>query len=237
VNQVIQSSNQYILFDPAFLADDDSAKLFFTDMNDDASDESADKPGRGEARFFQCGPHALVVKHYLRGGWLARFVRDQYYGCDAEVTRAFREWRLLATMREKGLPVPKPVAARVVMKHCFYRADLVTLQIQDARTLSQYLSEAGFKQEGWQAIGECIKRFHRHGVYHADLNASNILINQQQELFVLDFDKGAIKMGDLWKIDNLDRLKRSLLKYKKKNTDFGFVSSDWAQLMSGYIHS
>jgi len=235
MSQVIQSGNQYILFDEAYLASENCAKFFAAGFNNDLNIDNIDRQGRGEAKFVRYEDHSLVVKHYLRGGLLARFIHDRYYGCNAEITRAFREWHLLAMMRKKGLPVPQPIAARVVIKQCFYRADLVTVQIENAKTLAQHLFESALVSDQWQAIGACIKHFHQQGVYHADLNASNILINQQQELFVLDFDKGAIKSGELWKLDNIERLQRSLLKFKQKTPNFHFEFDNWRQLIQGYI--
>ncbi len=233
MSQVIQSLGQYILFDEAYMSGEDCTQLFATGLVAD----SMTRQKRGCGSFFQYGKHFLVAKYYLRGGVLARFVRDRYFGCHAEATRAFKEWRLLATMRSKGLPVPDPVAARVVIKACFYQASLVTVQIDNAKTLAEYLSDSSLERDGWQAIGVCIKRFHTHGVYHADLNASNILINQRQELFILDFDKGAIKTGEAWKVNNLERLQRSLHKLKRKNPAFDFNQDDWNHLIQAYIHS
>ena len=233
MSQLVQFDNQYILFDGAYLTGESCAQLFASD----SAIASVNTQGRGEARFFRCGEYAVVGKHYLRGGLLARFIQDRYFGCNAEATRAFKEWRLLSILRGKGLPVPAPVAARVVIKRCFYQADLVTLQISNARTLAEYLSESSLGHDAWRAIGACIKRFHQYGVYHADLNATNILINQQQELFVLDFDKGAIKSGELWKVDNLERLRRSLQKFKQKKLVLHFNDDDWRQLIQAYMNS
>ncbi len=237
MSQVIQSGNQYILFDKAYLASEDCVKFFAPGFNNSPNIDSVNSQGRGEVQFFRYEDHSLVAKHYLRGGLLSRIVRDQYYGCKPEATRAFKEWYLLAMMREKGLPVPAPVAARVAIKHCCYRADLVTVQIEATKTLAQYLAELPLDLEAWQAVGVCIKRFHRANIFHADLNASNILINQPQELFVLDFDKGAIKSDGLWKLDNIERLQRSLLKFRRKTPHFRFEFNDWRQLIRGYMTS
>ncbi|MBL4852079.1 MAG: 3-deoxy-D-manno-octulosonic acid kinase [Gammaproteobacteria bacterium] len=237
MSQVIQSGNQYILFNEAYLTSEDCVKFFASGFSNNQNIDSVNSQGRGEVQFFRCEDHSLVAKHYLRGGLLSHIVHDQYYGCKPETTRAFREWRLLAMMREKGLPVPVPVVAHVAIKHCCYRADLITVQIEAAKTLAQYLTQLPLNLEAWQAVGVCIKRFHRANIFHADLNANNILINQQQELFVLDFDKGAIKSGELWKLDNIERLKRSLLKFKRKTPNFHFEFDHWRQLIRGYIAS
>ncbi|NOX27143.1 MAG: 3-deoxy-D-manno-octulosonic acid kinase [Gammaproteobacteria bacterium] len=230
MSQIIKSNDQYILFDPNYCSSDECAEIFSVDSVPD----KVSKTGRGEAIFFRYGAYEMVAKHYLRGGLLSHFVHDQYFACDVEATRAFKEWHLLGKMRALGLPVPKPVAARVLIQGCFYRADLVTEKINLAKTLAEKLTEVSLGYEAWQAVGVLIKRFHQLGVYHADLNANNIIINEQQELFLLDFDKGQIKLGEAWKINNIERLLRSLLKGKKKETQFNFEMTDWQQLLKGY---
>lgn len=233
MGQTVKLNDQYILFDPNYCSADECGEIFQAD----SAIDSANKLKRGEARFFRYGPHELVAKHYRRGGMLSRLVHDQYFACHVEATRAFKEWHLLEKMRTLGLSVPKPVAACVSMQGCTYRADLVTEKIDGAKTIAEKLRESNFDNETWMSIGAFIKRFHRLGVYHADLNASNMLINTQSDLFMLDFDKGRIKGGEGWKIDNIDRLLRSLLKYKRKENTFNFGKENWQQLLKGYTDS
>ena len=69
--------------------------------------------GRGEVLIVAHGDETWVLRHYRRGGLVARFIDDHYLWPGAERTRAFREWRLLRKLRAAGLPVPNPVAAHV----------------------------------------------------------------------------------------------------------------------------
>jgi 3-deoxy-D-manno-octulosonic acid kinase len=65
----------------------------------------------------------------------------------------------------------------------------------------------------WQAVGATVARFHRAGVMHADLNAQNILLDDQFGVFLVDFDKSRKMPADQsWQKANLERLNRSLLK-------------------------
>ena len=41
----------------------------------------------------------------------------------------------------------------------------------------------------WIAIGRCIRRFHDLGVCHADLNAHNMLLNEDAKVYMIDFDQ------------------------------------------------
>ncbi|HEU4516972.1 MAG TPA: lipopolysaccharide kinase InaA family protein, partial [Steroidobacteraceae bacterium] len=47
---------------------------------------------------------------------------------------------------------------------------------------------------------------------HADLNARNIMLGPQLEVWVLDFDRGRLRRPGAWSRRVLDRLARSLAK-------------------------
>ena len=80
-----------------------------------------------------------------------------------------------------------------------------------------------------------IRRFHDHGVWHADLNANNVLIDNENRLYLIDFDRGRLRQAaPQWQQANLDRLKRSLLKLQSKTESFYFAESDWQTLLGGY---
>jgi 3-deoxy-D-manno-octulosonic acid kinase len=134
------------------------------------------------------------------------------------------------------LPVPTPVAASCIKHGIFYRADLITRQINNVVTLADHLLKSECDDAGWRAIGSSIKRFHNASVYHADLNARNILLNTEtDQVFLIDFDKGSIRyLGDSWKASNLARLQRSLLKFKSLSAVFHFNPDNWNALLDGY---
>jgi 3-deoxy-D-manno-octulosonic acid kinase len=80
-------------------------------------------------------------------------------------------------------------------------------------------------------VGACIRRFHDHGVIHADLNARNILITGDNRVYLIDFDRAQIRLGatSLFQA-SLGRLKRSLHKFLgEEQLDYG-----WRQLLHGY---
>ena len=64
--------------------------------------------------------------------------------------------------------------------------------------------------DAWAAIGRCIRRFHDYGLCHADLNAHNILLRGDREVFLIDFDRCARRQPGMWRDANLARLRRSL---------------------------
>jgi 3-deoxy-D-manno-octulosonic acid kinase len=168
--------------------------------------------GRGTVAFIGDGERRWVLRHYRRGGLVAQLLADRYLWTGADRTRAFREWRLLRELREAGLPVPRPVAARYERRGLFYRADLLTEEMPTRRTLTQALQEGPLAAAQWRAVGACVGRLHAHGVHHADLNAHNLLLGDDGTVYVLDFDRGRIRPRGAWEQAVLARLQRSLRK-------------------------
>ena len=190
--------------------------------------------GRAGALFFLCQDREYVLRHYHRGGMVSRLLFDQYMWTGLDGTRAWREWRLLDRLNEMKLPVPVPVAARVQRNGLYYRADLITERIAGAGTLTSALTEGSLPDTIWRRIGEVIRCFHNVGVCHADLNAHNILLNEQQ-VYLLDFDRGRLRGGSTgWRQGNLRRLLRSLTKLKTERGAFYFEPDDWQTLLRGY---
>lgn len=190
--------------------------------------------GRGKAYFFVLRNQPAVLRHYLRGGWM-RFLSDRFLWTGLERTRSLREWRLLSRLSAQGLPVPGPIAARVVRRGLVYRADIIMARIENAQALASSLQMARLPSARWEEIGRCLRRFHEAGVDHADLNAHNILLGEQTNIYLIDFDRGRLRTGgQRWKRKNLSRLHRSLSKLKRTTPEFAFDSTDFRCLEQGY---
>ena len=190
--------------------------------------------GRASIAIVNSGAERWVLRHYRRGGFIARFSRDRYLWLGESRTRSFAEWRLLAELRRRGLPVPAPVAARYVRGVLTYRADLITEHLPNTRTLADAITGAQLPREGWEAVGKTIARFHREGVHHADLNAHNILLDQSgaPNVYLLDFDRGAIRHRGAWEQEVLARLRRSLEKIKAHRPNVSFGDEQWNWLLT-----
>ena len=152
------------------------------------------------------------LRHYLRGGKAALLSRDRYLYVGAGRVRSFAEFRLLARMRQAGLPVPRPVAAHYRVQGPTYSANLITEWIEGARTLASALRETDDPEHVMESVGAVAARFHRAGICHADLNAANILIDQDGEVWLVDFDRARRRRPGNWRNSRLRRLKRSLEK-------------------------
>ena len=191
--------------------------------------------GRGTTWFVQHGGGQWALRHYHRGGFAARISRDRYFWLGLERTRAWREFRLTAQLHAQGLPVPAPVAARVIRSGLSYRADLITARLEAVTPLSQRLLQAALGEHGWENLGAVLRRFHDAGVDHADLNAHNILADAAGQFWLIDFDKGRLRPPGSWTNTNLQRLRRSLTKLKSLSPGFSWTDADWDALRAGYV--
>lgn len=189
--------------------------------------------GRGQTIMFSWQEHEFVLRHYFRGGAVARLVKDLYLRVPGKENRAWAEWFVLMKLYHQGLPVPQPVAARMVKYPGCYRADLLTRRIASARPLSQVLVENPLPPAHWQQIGQTVARFHAAGVWHADLNAGNILFSKEQ-VYLLDFDRAQVSTCANFR-GNLQRLQRSFAKIARRHPVFHYQPSDFEQLMTGYL--
>lgn len=151
------------------------------------------------------------------------------------------ELRLLDLLYREQFAVPKPIAANIVRDGLFYRADIIIERVDGAEDLVAKLTKGAMTPEQWQALGATIAQFHRRGVYHADLNAKNILWQPQQadsvqeRFYLIDFDRGEIKTPHAqWHKANLDRLLRSFNKEQGKQPTLAFTPADWTALLAGY---
>jgi 3-deoxy-D-manno-octulosonic acid kinase len=98
------------------------------------------------------------------------------------------------------------------------------------------LSQDELGLAGWQAIGRCIRRFHDHGVCHADLNAHNILMRGDEEIFLVDFDRASLheKRG-LWRDANIARLRRSLDALDDGRRESRCGDAEWQCLLAAWL--
>lgn len=193
--------------------------------------QPVDTGGRGGAWFVE-GPfgHA-VLRHYLRGGLVARLSRDLHLWRGSNRVRSFMEFRLLRELRRDGLPVPAPVAACYVRRGAFYRAAILVERLRGVRSLAD-LAAAG--EAPWQQAGELIARCHRGGLDHVDLNAHNILFGEDGQGWMIDLDRCRKRLPETgWRSRNLARLERSLLKLRGKRPAEA-VRADFARLREAY---
>lgn len=195
--------------------------------------------GRGASLFLNIQGSDLVLRHYRRGGMVRNITEQHYLWFGLNRTRAWREFAVLCALEEKTLPAPRPYACVVEHKGIGYSASLITHYLS-GNTLAEHVCTANLPNEHWHAIGRCIRQFHAQGVYHADLNAHNILLNEG-EVSLIDFDRAVINSNfsrnrDSTYEKNLHRLHRSLGKIVSSGPTF-YNEDCWVALKEGYVQA
>ncbi|WP_038149239.1 3-deoxy-D-manno-octulosonic acid kinase [Tolumonas lignilytica] len=231
--RILKNGGQTCCFDPS-LAPDFTPDYFSVDYWQHRHAITGQSHGRGITWFIQHQTAHWVLRHYWRGGLIGRYVQDQFCFTRLNLTRSFAEFNLLHKLVEDELPVPRPVAARVVRQGLFYKADILIERIPGAEDLVQLLKRDALPRDTWQQIGQVLAQFHQAGVYHSDLNAHNILRDTSGKIWVIDFDKGNIRRPGRWQAKNLARLYRSLQKESALHPLFHWQSDDWQNLLVAY---
>jgi len=198
--------------------------------------------GRGAvARVDVPGIGPVFVRDYRHGGLLRAVLGARFFITGRET----RELTILDEARSKGLPVPVPLAA--AQKQCGfgrgYLARIVTAEIPRTSSLvSSLWKKAEQEMEVsllFFSVGKTIRSMHDARIYHHDLNMHNILVDEDETVFIIDFDRARIResLGMRSRIANLRRLLRSGRKLARLHRDAppGWFSDDhFGELLRGY---
>ena len=202
----------------------------------DADSRTIEAHGRGKVSVFQFRGGTYALRHYRRGGWIRHITTQRFLWLGLSRTRPWREFKLLEQMHELGLPCPRPYACRVQRSGLSVTGSLITHLIPNSMTLAEYLAVKEVTAPEWFEIGRVIRRFHDVNIFHADLNAHNVLIDNEGQVYLLDFDKGEQRSHSrTWKFANLKRLQRSIMKCWMKADTFYFSPASWDDLTRGYL--
>ncbi len=170
-----------------------------------------------------------ALRPYRRGGLIAKLASQRYLYTGLERTRAFAELRLTETLHRQGLPVPEPVGACVWRHGLTYEAALITVLIPGAHAFADDLIalETRGLPAGTElpeavlrlldATGDAIRAVHDAGLEHVDLNARNLLVDENERVYVIDLDRCQLHAeapaDARWREGNLSRLGRSLARF------------------------
>ena len=165
-----------------------------------------------------CG--RAVVRHNMRGGWMAKFSKDLFL----LPTRGFRELLASLRLRASGVSTPEVLAYVSYPKNILLRrADVATREIPNGHDLSVALAKITdhlHRVMVLDAVVGLLKGLTRAGAHHQDLNLKNILLTAGEgpglDAHVLDVDRVRFSSpaSPLVAQANLDRLIRSLRKWR-----------------------
>lgn len=157
----------------------------------------------GFALLPEAGP--VVIKAYQRGGLISRINNDRYLKMGQ--IRSRREFGFLIASKKAGISVPSPVAYAST-GFPFYKTWLITKEIKEHQSFVRICLEERKKAlDLIPEISSAINRLIKHNIHHVDLHPGNILLDGNNEIYIIDFDKACY-----WSKDRA-RLKRS---YKQR---------------------
>ena len=140
------------------------------------------------------GIGSVVIKYYRRGGAIRYLMKKRYVKCGK--TRCEIEYELLQKVRSLGINAPEPVAF-AYRGRLFYQCWLVTREIQDHQTLVQISrSNAELARMAMKAVVKQVSMLIQNNILHADLHPGNVIVDNQNQVYLLDFDKGDVLPGD-----------------------------------------
>ncbi|MDX1302650.1 3-deoxy-D-manno-octulosonic acid kinase [Photobacterium sp.] len=225
-------ANQRIWFDPNLLQEEPD-KCFDPAFWQQGSKVIGSAQGRGTTWFVEGKTLPMALRHYRRGGLFGKLVEDSYWFLGWSKTRCAEETLLLHKLAQGGVRVPRPVAARAIRSGLTYRADILVEKIDNARDLVALLQKNSLPDSVWRQIGATVRKMHDLQVCHTDLNAHNILLDGDEQVWLIDFDKCYEQPGSKWKEKNLARLHRSFVKEQGKR-GIRFQQTCWQCLLQGY---
>ena len=170
--------------------------------------------GRGSAWFIASGARQWALRHFRRGGFIARLWQDSLCVGGRESSAGLRRVaaaraadRARLARAEAGCRPLSAQRPRLPLRFD-HAADRECRAVERARSAA---AGAACAEARWRAVGRRPSRgLHRAGVDHADLNAHNILIDAKGTVSIIDFDRGRMRGPGAWAARNLQRLRRSL---------------------------
>jgi len=160
------------------------------------------------------GVGRVVVKHYMRGGFLRHLISSRYVRSGP--TRSRVEYEMLERVRSLGVQAPEPIA-HAERGGWLYRAWLVTREIADQRSLAE-ISRVD-EERARTAMGEVIRFLDlliSNGIFHVDLHPGNVVVDRAGGVYLLDFDKARAFPGARNELRDryLHRWRRAVIKHE-----------------------
>jgi 3-deoxy-D-manno-octulosonic acid kinase len=157
---------------------------------------------------------AIIVKHYRRGGLRRHLINRWYFNLG--ITRCRREFELLHHVKSLGINVPEPVAF-VYRGTLLYRAWLLTREVPQSISLAHLAArQENRAQRIMPAVIEQMTILIQNKVLHVDLHPGNVLVDNEDTVFLVDFDKGCFFSGNTHALRDryLNRWRRAAIKHK-----------------------
>jgi len=160
------------------------------------------------------GLGSIVIKHYRRGGLIRYIIKQSYL--KRRKTRGQKEYELLQKARSLGISAPEPIAF-AYRGRMFYQGWLVTREIKQNKTLVK-LSLSNEKRTLFimENVIKQVSKLIKNKILHVDLHPGNVIVDNRDRVYILDFDKGRFFHGKNTSLRNryLSRWNRAVKKHR-----------------------
>lgn len=174
------------------------------------------RSGRTEHPVYLHSSGALLMwKSCLRGGWLARIIRNRHW----RPKRFIQEMEMCNCINQQGIPTSQIIAVAATSAGIGFKVEMLICLEREVDTLLDLLADrslsASERQKFLKTTASTIHQFHEQGWLHGDLNLMNILIQKEDtgtyRTILVDLDPGGLgPVTD--RLANLTRLVRSYRK-------------------------
>lgn len=177
--------------------------------------------GRGRLHLMRMDDgETVLVRPYRHGGIFRHFTGDLFFTWPP---RPFQELAVTEEARRRGIRTLEICGAWVErVWGPFYRGWLLTRELRHAHDLWTALQNGFYAGADGKSLlrsaAQSVRRMHRSGIYHRDLNLKNIMVRRDNDritTYIIDFDKAKIFPGEVppeRAQKNLSRLLRSICK-------------------------
>jgi TP53 regulating kinase-like protein len=138
--------------------------------------------------------------------------------------RTAHEPQLMHEAKKAGVPTP-------TIFHVDLKDAVITMEFVEGKQVKQVLPHVSKKerQELCAKVGTLIGKMHKHGVIHGDLTTSNMILNGEGKIFLVDFGLGEKNTELEVRGVDLHLMKRAL-----QSTHYQFAEECFRNVMRGY---
>ena len=155
----------------------------------------------------------VVIKQFKRGGLIRFIIKNRYI--KSGKTRGQIELELMHKLRQLGIRTPEPIAY-AYRGFPLYAAWLITREIEKACTLAELCGQDIERViRIMKRVFEQIDRLVECRCMHVDLHPGNILVDQDNNIYIIDFDKGYFSSAKRAQLVDIycKRWQRSIIKH------------------------
>ena len=200
--------------------------------------------GRGRLHLIQMdNGETVLVRPYRHGGIFRYFTGSLFLTWPP---RPFQELAVTEEARRRGIRTLEICGAWIErVWGPFYRGWLITRELGHAHDLWVALQNGFYAGADGklllQAVAQSVRRMHRRGLYHGDLNLKNIMVRRESDniaAYIIDFDKAKIFPQEVpggKARKNLRRLLRSVCKLDPNRRHLS--QQDWDLFVRFYVEA